>query len=127
MRLASVLTPISNENLRLAVQCGVTDIVDRYPGPTLEDVLKVKARVESFGLRLAAIEGYVPMENLIFGRDDDTELAAMRAYREVGFDGPIRPDHLPQFAGEEGEPGYTMQGRLFAYGYIRALLQATGN
>jgi len=37
---------------------------DRYPGPTLEDVLKVKARVESFGLRLAAIEGYVPMENL---------------------------------------------------------------
>ena len=127
MCLASVLTPMSNENLRLAVQCGVTDIVDRYPGPTLEDVLKVKARVESFGLRLAAIEGYVPMENLIFGRDDDTELAAMRAYREVGFDGPIRPDHVPQFAGEEGEPGYTMQGRLFAYGYIRALLQATEN
>ena len=79
MRLASVLTPMSDENLRLAVQCGVTDIVDRYPGPTLEDVLKVKARVESFGLRLAAIEGYVPMENLIFGRDDDTELAAMKS------------------------------------------------
>ena len=54
-------------------------------------------------------------------------VAAMRAYREVGFDGPIRPDHVPQFAGEKGEPGYTMQGRLFAYGYIRALLQATGN
>ena len=69
---------MSDENLRLAVQCGVTDIVDRYPGPTLEDVLKVKARVESFGLRLAAIEGYVPMENLIFGRDDSTELAAMK-------------------------------------------------
>jgi mannonate dehydratase len=52
-------------------------------------------------------------------------VASMRAYRQVGFDGPIRPDHVPQFAGEEGEPGYTMQGRLFAYGYIRALLQAT--
>ena len=313
MRLASVLTPLSDENLRLAAQCGVTDIVDRYPGPELEDVLKVKARVEFHGLRLAAIEGYVPMENLVFGRDDGTELAAMktlvrhlgeaevpilcynfmagtdwvrtrldvperggatvtefnlseaeralslnddtpeigedkidadslwanldrflnellpvaekaavdlamhpddpplpsfrgkarimnsvenferliamsdsprngitfcqgnfaamgtdipdtirrlgpriryvhfrditgtsenfretfhdngptdmpaaiRAYREVGFDGPIRPDHVPQFAGEDGEPGYTMQGRLFAFGYIRALLQAT--
>ncbi len=78
MRLASVLTPMSDENLRLAVQCGVTDIIDRYPGPTLEDVLKVKVRVESFGLQLAAIEGYVPMENLIFGRDDGTELAAMK-------------------------------------------------
>jgi mannonate dehydratase len=52
--------------------------------------------------------------------------AAMRAYREVGFDGPIRPDHVPQLVGEDGgEPGYTMLGRLFAYGYIRGLIQAT--
>ena len=51
--------------------------------------------------------------------------AAIRAYREAGFEGPIRPDHVPKFAGETGEPGYTMQGRLFAFGYIRALLQAT--
>ncbi len=51
---------------------------------------------------------------------------AMRAYREVGFDGPIRPDHVPQLVGEDdGVPGYTMLGRLYAYGYIRALIQAT--
>jgi len=315
MRLASVLTPLSDDNLRLAAQCGVTDIVDRYPGPALADFQKLKARVESFGLRLAVIEGFAPMDNLIYGRDDGTELAAMknllrhmgeagvpvlcynfmagtdwvrtrldvperggatvtefnladaeramnlndsatqideagidsdalwanlefflsellpvaeaagvalamhpddpplpsfrgkarimnsvenferlialadspsngicfcqgnfvamgadipdairrlgpriryvhfrdvagtaenfretfhdngptdmpgaiRAYREAGFDGPIRPDHVPQFAGEAGEPGYTMRGRLFAFGYIRALLQATEN
>jgi mannonate dehydratase len=58
------------------------------------------------------------------GQTDMVE--AMRAYREVGFTGPIRPDHVPQMVGEEhGEPGYTMLGRLFAYGYIRALIQAT--
>jgi mannonate dehydratase len=52
--------------------------------------------------------------------------AAMRAYREVGFDGPMRPDHVPQMVGEDdGEPGYTMLGRLFAYGYIRGLMHAT--
>ena len=52
--------------------------------------------------------------------------AAIRAYREAGFDGPIRPDHVPQLTGEDdGEPGYTMLGRLFAYGYIRGLIQAT--
>lgn len=52
--------------------------------------------------------------------------AAMRAYRAIGFDGPLRPDHVPQLTGEEdGEPGYTMLGRLFAYGYIRGLWQAT--
>jgi mannonate dehydratase len=53
-------------------------------------------------------------------------VAAIKAYREAGFDGPIRPDHVPQLAGEDnGEPGYTMLGRLYAYGYIQALLQAT--
>ena len=49
---------------------------------------------------------------------------AMRAYREVGFSGPMRPDHVPLMIGDEGIPGYTMQGRLFAYGYIRGLMQA---
>jgi mannonate dehydratase len=53
-------------------------------------------------------------------------VAAMRAYRDIGFDGPIRPDHVPQLAGEDdGEPGYTMKGRLFAFGYLRGLMQAT--
>ncbi|QDU19220.1 mannonate dehydratase [Urbifossiella limnaea] len=52
--------------------------------------------------------------------------AAMRAYREAGFAGPMRPDHVPQLVGEDdGEPGYTMLGRLFAFGYIRGLMHAT--
>ena len=53
--------------------------------------------------------------------------AAMRALVEIGFDGPMRPDHVPQMVGEEeGEPGYTMLGRLFAYGYIRGLMHSNG-
>lgn len=320
MRLATVLTPLSDENLQLAAQCGVEDVVTRYPGPTLEDLLTVKRRIESFGLKLPVIEGYLPIEQIKVGRDDGTELealktlvrhmgeaeipilcynfmagtdwvrtqlalperagakvtgfklsevqqarllthdasgpmlhtaegnitaeelwenlerlltelvpvaekagvvlamhpddpplpqllgnarimnsvenferlvqlvpshangicfcqgtfaamgadipdairrlgphihyvhfrdvrgtpddfaetfhdngptdmvAAVRAYREVGFSGPIRPDHVPQLVGEdEGEPGYTMLGRLFAYGYIRALIQMGEN
>lgn len=52
--------------------------------------------------------------------------AAIRALRDVGFTGPIRPDHVPQLEGEDdGEPGYTMLGRLFAFGYIRGLLHGT--
>jgi mannonate dehydratase len=318
MRLASVLTPLSDENLRLAAQCGVTDVVTRYPGRALDDLLEVKRRIEQFDLRVSVIEGYLPIENIKVGRDDGSELdalkslirhmgragipilcynfmagtdwvrtrldaperggarvtafdledaqravllghdgretvdapdeeristdalwtylesllkelvpvaedagvvlamhpddpplpeflgkarimnsienferlvtlvpslnnaicfcqgtfaemgvdipaaierlgshiryvhfrdvrgtatsftetfhdngptdmvAAMRAYRAIGFDGPIRPDHVPQLAGEEdGEPGYTMKGRLFAFGYLRGLMQAT--
>ncbi|QSW99409.1 mannonate dehydratase [Haloterrigena alkaliphila] len=49
--------------------------------------------------------------------------AAMAAYRDIGFDGPIRPDHVPTMAGEENDnPGYETKGRLFAVGYMRGLL-----
>jgi len=315
MRLASVLTPLSDYNLQLAAQLGVTDITTRYPGRNPADLAAVCERAGRFGLRVSAIEGYLPIENIILGNErrdaeieemkllmrsmaasgvpiccynfmagtdwvrtrldvperggalttafdlaeveravsltdeaervaaesieapalwenleyfltellptaeacgvllamhpDDPPLpvflgrarimncvesferlvklvpspsnaicfcqgtfaemgvdipatirrlgphikfvhfrdirgtaerfvetfhdngptdmaAAMRAYREVGFDGPMRPDHVPQLIGEEdGPPGYTMLGRLFAYGYIRGLMHAT--
>jgi mannonate dehydratase len=318
MQLASVLTPESDENLKLAAQCGVTDIVSRYPGFEPDALARQQERFARFGLRLSVIEGYLPIEQIKTGTDDGRELqamknlvqqmgqlqipilcynfmagtdwvrtrvdlperggsrvtgfslvdveraillghdsaairsplqpavlsagqlwshlekflseivpvaeqvgvtlamhpddpplpefqgrarimnsveaferlvdvvpsphnaicfcqgsfatmgvdipqairrlgphiryvhfrdvrgtpesfvetwhdngptdmvAAMQAYRDVGFDGPIRPDHVPQLAGEfDGEPGYTIQGRLFAWGYIRGLMQAT--
>ena len=51
--------------------------------------------------------------------------AAVKAYQKIGFTGPIRPDHVPQLVGEEaGEPGYTMLGRLHAFGYLQGLIEA---
>ena len=318
MQLATVLTPLSDENLQLAAQCGVTDVIHRYPGASIAVLRAAKRRIGSFGMNLSIVEGYLPIENIKLGCDDGRELellktlvcqmaeldirllcynfmagtdwvrtrlaaperggakvtafdlaeadaavrlgykpadgradelarrltptalwdnlerflngllpvaeacgvtlamhpddpplpellgkprimhavegferlvrlapspanaicfcqgtfaamgvdipatirrlgpdikyvhfrdvrgtresfvetfhdngptdmaAAMRAYREVGFSGPMRPDHVPQMVGEDdGEPGYTMLGRLFAYGYIRGLMQAT--
>jgi mannonate dehydratase len=307
---------MSDENLALAAQCGVTDVVGRFDGTGLDRLLRMRERIEAFGMRLATIEGYLPIENLKLGRDDGTGLAAMttllenmgragvkilcynfmagtdwvrtkldvrerggakvtafnladveramslsatadtisnegitadqlwqnlerflrelvpvaeaagvtmcmhpddppldqllgkarimnsvenferlvglvpspsnaicfcqgtfaamgvdipaairrlgkhiqyvhfrdvcgtrdnfvetfhdngptdmaaamRAYRDIGFTGPMRPDHVPQLYGEDdGEPGYTMLGRLFAYGYMRGLMHATGD
>jgi mannonate dehydratase len=316
MRLASVLTPLNEYHLALAAQCGVEDIVVRYPGPHPDELLQLQRQIEAHGLRIGAVEGYLPMEQLKFGlpgRERDREamtalirqmgragvpvlsyhfmpstdwvrtsvdaperggarvtafdlaaadravslvapgaselsprisadelwnhlesflrelvpvaedagvflamhpddppvptlrgragimnsvrsmeqlvqlapsehsgicfcqgtfaamgvdipatirrlgrhiryvhfrdvrgtperfvetfhdngptdmVAAMAAYREIGFQGPMRPDHVPMLAGEEGgEPGYTMMGRLFAYGYMRGLIQAVG-
>ena len=49
----------------------------------------------------------------------------MRAYHEIGFEGPMRPDHVPTLDGESNQrPGYETLGRLFAIGYIRGLEQA---
>ena len=314
MRLASVLTPLDDHHLKLAAQCGVEEITARYPGQNREDLLQTKTLIEGYGMKLGIVEGYLPIEKIKLGCDDDGSdmaamklllqhmseaevpllcynfmagtdwvrtrvdaierggarvtafdlkdaqramslsatagvigretitgealwthlermlagllpvaekygvtmvmhpddpplaefagkarimnrvenferlmrlapgrhnaicfcqgtfaamgvdipatirllgphiryvhfrdvrgsseafaetfhdngptdmVAAMAAYRDIGFTGPIRPDHVPQLDGEEdGEPGYTMMGRLFAYGYMRGLMQA---
>ena len=54
--------------------------------------------------------------------------AAMKAYYDIGFKGPIRPDHVPTMAGDSNEhPGYSNIGSLFAFGYMRGLMQAISN
>lgn len=50
-------------------------------------------------------------------------LACMRAYRDIGFDGVLRSDHVPQVEGDD-KAGRASLGRLFAIGYIRGLQQA---
>lgn len=61
-----------------------------------------------------------------FHDDGPTDMfAAIQAYREVGFDGCCRPDHVPTMAGDSNESfGYTMRGRLFAVGYMKGLMEA---
>lgn len=49
----------------------------------------------------------------------------MKAYKEVGFDGPLRSDHVPTMAGETNKNmGYEMKGNLFGIGYIKGLIDA---
>jgi mannonate dehydratase len=48
-------------------------------------------------------------------------LKAVRTYREVGYDGMLTYDHIPS------APGDGDASRAFAYGYIRALIQAEEN
>mgnify|MGYP001262632571 CR=1 FL=1 len=46
--------------------------------------------------------------------------------KEIGFDGPCRPDHVPTLSIEENDnPGYTTLGRLFAIGYMKGLIDGT--
>ncbi|MAE65366.1 MAG: mannonate dehydratase [Phycisphaeraceae bacterium] len=86
-----------------------------------------------------------------FHDDGQTDMAAaIGAYRQIGFNGPMRPDHVPVLAGEAPDmgmdftqpptsqidadtfngpdvpvpPGYTMLGRLYAVGYMRGLIEA---
>ncbi|MCY4071463.1 MAG: mannonate dehydratase [Chloroflexi bacterium] len=52
-------------------------------------------------------------------------VACMRAYRDIGFDGVLRPDHVPTMAGDDNEnAGYSAIGRLFAIGYLKGIREA---
>ena len=52
-------------------------------------------------------------------------LACMRTYHDIGFNGVLRPDHVPTVEGDSNEnAGYSAIGRLYAIGYIRGLRQA---
>ena len=55
-------------------------------------------------------------------------LACMQAYKDIGFEGVLRPDHVPTVEGDSNEDaGYSSFGRLYALGYIRGLRQAVYN
>ncbi len=52
-------------------------------------------------------------------------LACMEAYRDVGYEGVCRPDHVPTVVGDDNShASYSMYGRLFAIGYLRGLQEA---
>ncbi|MFO7917153.1 MAG: mannonate dehydratase [Anaerolineae bacterium] len=62
----------------------------------------------------------------MFHDDGDTDMfEAMKAYHEVGFEGPMRPDHVPTMEGDDNSrPGYSLLGRLFAVGYMKGLIES---
>ncbi len=52
-------------------------------------------------------------------------LACLKAYRDIDFDGVLRPDHVPTVEGDSNDhAGYSSFARLYAIGYIRGLRQA---
>ena len=89
-----------------------------------------------FGRRIA----FIHIRDVEGDKTDFTELfhdqgttdqfALMRTYRELGLDVPVRGDHVPEMEGdrklvEDAIPGYFNMGRLFANGYLKALLKGT--
>ncbi len=47
-----------------------------------------------------------------------------KTYKEIGYDGFIRSDHVPLLATEKVKSdGYSMQGHIFAIGYMKGLME----
>ena len=89
-----------------------------------------------FGKRIA----FVHVRDVEGDKTDFTELfhdqgttdqfSLMRTYRSLGLEVPVRGDHVPEMEGdrklvEDAIPSYFNMGRLFANGYLKALLKGT--
>jgi len=96
----------------------------------------LEATARHFGKRIA----FIHVRDVDGTKEDFTELfhdqgttdqfALMRLYRALGLDVPVRGDHVPEMEGdrrldENCIPGYFTMGRLFANGYLKALLKGT--
>lgn len=61
-----------------------------------------------------------------FHDDGKTKMyEALKCYVKYGYEGIIRPDHVPAMYGESGaDPSYGILGNIYAAGYLNGLLEA---
>ncbi len=79
-----------------------------------------------FFVHLRDVRGTVERFVETFHDEGQTDLlACLRAYRDIGYDGVARPDHVPTMEGDSNDnPAYSSIGRLFAIGYVKGLHEA---
>lgn len=79
-----------------------------------------------FFLHLRDVVGSPNRFHETFHDNGPTDMVSRLAlYREIGYDGPVRSDHVPTMAGETNQrPGYGMHGNLFGIGYLKGIMEA---
>ena len=75
-------------------------------------------------IHLRDVEGTASHFHETFHDNGPTDMPAMlKFYRDEGFDGIVRSDHVPTMAGEDNNnPSYSMNGNLFGVGYIKGIM-----
>ena len=91
------------------------------PGDEIYDVIRYfGSRGKIFNVHFRNIRGGFLKFTEVMPDDGDVDMPrALRAYREIGYDGMIMPDHVPQIVGDVGG----QKAFAFCFGYIQALLQ----
>jgi len=92
------------------------------PGEEIYEVIRwFGQRKKIFNVHFRNLRGRRGNWQEVYPDEGDVDmLRAMRIYKELGYDGAIMPDHLPNHPDDPQQ----RQGFAFAYGYIRALIQA---
>jgi mannonate dehydratase len=97
----------------------ISEMLER-PGEEIYDVIRwFGSRGKIVNIHFRNIRGRRDDFCEVYPDEGDVDMwKAVRTYREVGYDGMLMYDHVPS------TPADTEANRAFAYGYIRALIQA---
>jgi len=92
------------------------------PASEIFDVIRYfGARRKIFNVHFRNIRGKRDSFQEVYPDEGDVDmLRAMRAYKEGGYSGMVMPDHAPRHAQDRRG----LQAFAFAFGYIKALIQA---
>jgi len=133
--VARILTSVENFDRALAIAPGDSLGVTLCQGSFAAMGEDIPAVIRHFGdagriffAHFRDIDGTRERFRETFHDNGQTDMAAaVRAYRACGYAGPIRVDHVPTMYGEENaRPGYANIGRLYALGYLKGLMDASG-
>ena len=112
------LVPSPNNGLEF---CQGT-VAQMGPDKTIDAIRRFASQEKIFYVHFRNVRGAFPKFDEVFIDEGDVNMiAALKAYKDAGFDGIITPDHSPQVV---GDTDYHHRGKAFALGYIRAALQA---
>ncbi len=94
-----------------------------HPGREIFDVIRYFGeRKKIFNVHFRNIRGGRNNFQETYPDEGDVDmLSALRAYREVGYEGMVMPDHVPRHESDKDN----LQAFAFCYGYIRSLIQST--
>jgi mannonate dehydratase len=88
------------------------------------------ARKKIFFVHYRDVAGDKTRFHETFHDNGPTDMVRMlEIYSKGGFVGPIRPDHAPALSGEAQNgraTGYTMGGKVFAFGYMKGIMDTAG-
>jgi mannonate dehydratase len=92
------------------------------PGEQIYDVIRYFGiRRKIFNVHFRNIRGgFLNFKETFPDNGSVNMVRAMRVYKEIGYEGMVMPDHVPNMV----VPAAREQAFAFEYGYIRALLQA---
>jgi mannonate dehydratase len=101
-------------------QGSVTEMLEK-PDQEIDDIIRYFGnRGKIFNVHFRNIKGGYLNFQETFPDDGDVDmLRTLRVYKEVGYDGMIMPDHVPQIEGDKDRT----QAFCFAFGYLQALIQ----